>query len=96
MKEMLSSFITEALIQAPNPAPVAPPGAASLGTDIISWFKWVALIAGVAGLIACGIMMMIGRRNRSSMAADGASGIPWAVGGLMVVSLASVVVSAII
>jgi hypothetical protein len=30
------------------------------------------------------------------MAADGASGIPWAVGGLMVVSLASVVVSAII
>jgi hypothetical protein len=41
-------------------------------------------------------MMMIGRRNRSSMAADGASGIPWAVGGLMVVSLASVVVSAII
>jgi hypothetical protein len=32
---MLSSFITEALIQAPNPAPVAPPGAAGLGTDII-------------------------------------------------------------
>jgi hypothetical protein len=93
---MLYSLVTEVLAQAPNPAPVAPPGAAGLGTDVISWFKWVALIAGVAGLIACGIMMMIGRRNRSSMAADGASGIPWAVGGLMVVSLASVVVSAII
>jgi hypothetical protein len=80
----------------PNPAPKPPPGTEALGADVIAWVKWCALIAGVVGLTICGIMMTIGRRNRSSMAADGAAGIPWAIAGLMVVSLASAVVSAVL
>jgi hypothetical protein len=80
----------------PNPAPAPPPGTEGLGSDVIAWVKWVAIIAGVVGLTICGIMMAVGRRNRSSMAADGAAGIPWAIGGLMVVSLASSVVGALL
>jgi len=44
----------------------------------------------------CGIMMMIGRRNRSQLAAEGASGIPWVIGGLSVVSLAAGITSAVL
>ena len=93
---LLTSLTTEVLAQVPNPGPAPPPGAEALGNDLIAWLKWIALIAGVLGLVACGIMMMIGRRNRSSMAADGAAGIPWAIGGLMVVSLAATIVGAIV
>jgi hypothetical protein len=93
---LLASLAVDVLAGVPNPGPVAPPGAAGLGNNLISWFKWIALVAGVLGLVACGIMMMVGRRNRSSMAADGAAGIPWAIGGLMVVSLAATIVGAIV
>ncbi|MEK8106571.1 hypothetical protein NKG94_17435 [Micromonospora sp. M12] len=39
--------------------------------------KWILIVAGVGGLLVCGIMMAVGRRNRSAFAADGAAGIPW-------------------
>ena len=43
-----------------------------------------------------GIMMVAGRRNRSSMAADGASGIPWVLGGLSIISLAGGIVGVVL
>src|SRR5215831_3776332 len=58
----------------PNPPPVAPPGLSSRVRTLLSWWKWVALAGGIFGLIACGVMMAIGRRNRSNLAADGAAG----------------------
>ncbi|MGW3091661.1 hypothetical protein [Streptomyces sp. NPDC001108] len=61
----------------------------------IGWAKWLAIGVGILGLIACGIMMMAGRRNRSHMSAEGATGLLWIVGGLSVVSLAAGVVPAI-
>ncbi|HUK70776.1 MAG TPA: hypothetical protein VLW50_18790, partial [Streptosporangiaceae bacterium] len=61
----------------PNPAPQAPPGLAGPVNTLLGWWKWGALVAGVFGLIGCGAMMAIGRRNRSNLAADGATGIPW-------------------
>ncbi len=76
----------------PNPAPVAPPGLSGDVNTLLAWWKWGALIAGVFGLIGCGAMMAIGRRNRSSLAADGATGIPWVLAGLTLIALSSGIV----
>ena len=76
----------------PNPTPQAPPGMAGPVNTLLGWWKWGALVAGVFGLIACGAMMAIGRRNRSSLAADGASGIPWVLAGLTLIALSSGIV----
>lgn len=98
---MMLSFLAaapEVLVASvvPNPAPVAPPGVAVPVGMILSWLKWGGIIAGVAGLIFCGIQMSIGRRNRSSTAADGAAGVPWVLGGLSVVSFSAGLVGAFI
>jgi len=76
----------------PNPAPKAPPGLARSVNTLLAWWKWGALIAGVFGLIGCGAMMAIGRRNRSNLAADGATGIPWVLAGLTLIALSSGIV----
>lgn len=76
----------------PNPAPAPPPGLSATVSTLLAWWKWGALIAGLFGLIACGVMMAIGRRNRSSLAADGAAGIPWVLAGLTLVALSSGIV----
>ncbi len=76
----------------PNPAPVAPPGLSGDMNTLLAWWKWGALIAGVFGLIGCGAMMAIGRRNRSSLAADGATGVPWVLAGLTLIALSSGIV----
>jgi hypothetical protein len=77
----------------PNPAPVPIPGMENIANDFLGWLKWGGIIVGVAGLIICGIMMIAGRRNRSSMAADGASGLAWVIGGLSIVSFGASLVS---
>jgi len=76
----------------PNPAPIAPPGLASRVNTLLAWWKWGALVAGVFGLVGCGAMMAIGRRNRSNLAADGATGIPWVLAGLTLIALSSGIV----
>jgi hypothetical protein len=76
----------------PNPAPKAPPGMAGPVDTLLAWWKWGALVAGVFGLVGCGAMMALGRRNRSSLAADGASGIPWVLAGLTLIALSSGIV----
>jgi hypothetical protein len=80
----------------PTPEPIAPPGLEELGNTVIGWLKWILAICGVGGLMFCGIMMTIGRRNRSAMAADGATGIPWVLGGLTVGVVAAAVVAMIL
>lgn len=99
-----TTFISFAVLQpaaafastAPNPGPVAPPGLDNFGNEFIGWMKWVAMIAGVLGLMACGIMMSVGRRGRSQMSADGASGIPWIIAGLSTSTLAAGIVGALL
>ena len=76
----------------PNPAPHAPPGLAGPVSTLLGWWKWASLVAGVFGLTGCGAMMAIGRRNRSSLAADGAMGIPWVLAGLTLIALSSGIV----
>jgi hypothetical protein len=76
----------------PNPAPQAPPGLSGTVNTLLAWWKWGALVAGVFGLVGCGAMMAIGRRNRSNLAADGATGIPWVLAGLTLIALSSGIV----
>jgi hypothetical protein len=80
----------------PDVSPVAPGGLAELGTTLISWLMWIAMIAGFGGLLWCGIMMAIGRRNRSAMAADGATGIPWVIAGLSTVAFGAGIVAMVL
>ena len=82
--------------QVPNPDPQAPPGLDTIADTFLGWLKWGGLVAGVVGLTVCGIMMMSGRRNRSSTAVDGAAGIPWVLAGLSLVALASGIVGQVV
>ena len=81
---------------APNPPAAPPPGLDAAANTFLGWLKWGGLVAGVLGLGISGIMMMVGRRNRSTMAVDGASGIPWVIGGLTVMSFAASITSAVL
>ncbi|GLW34468.1 hypothetical protein [Actinoplanes regularis] len=97
---MHAQLIVEQILMAPvapvvpNPTASPPPGLAEIGGQFIGWMKWILVACGVGGLIACGIMMTVGRRNRSSFAADGAAGIPWVLGGLTLGSMAAVLAGA--
>jgi len=96
---VISEFLLSAidvLADPPDPAPEAPPGMKGPTDLFISWLKWGGIVAGVIGICVSGIMMMVGRRNRSSMAADGASGLPWVIGGLALVAGAAGVVGVIL
>ena len=77
----------------PNPAPQAPPDLAGNANTILGWGKWGVLICGVAGLLISGGKMAIGHRNRSALAADGATGIVWIIGGLSLVAASSGIVA---
>ncbi|GAA4968793.1 hypothetical protein [Kineococcus glutinatus] len=83
-------------VQIPNPAAALPPGAAEEVALLLSWLKGIGIVGGAAGLVICGIMMTVGRRNRSAMAADGAAGIPWVLGGISLVSFGAGVVGAVV
>lgn len=78
--------------QVPDPAPSPPPGLDDKVNTLLSWGKWAVLICGVAGLFICAGQMAIGRKNRSTFAADGATGIPWVLGGLSLAATASSIV----
>ena len=80
----------------PNPAPVAPPGMQAPAELLLGWMKWIGIIAGLVGFGVCAMMMILGRRNRSNMAVDGAAGIPWVLGGLSLIALSSGLVGAIL
>ena len=82
-----------ALAGAPDPAPQAPPGLTRPVTTIIAWGKWGVLVCGVAGLLICAGKMAIGHRNRATFAADGATGVPWVLGGLSLAAVAAAIVS---
>lgn len=77
----------------PDPAPQAPPGLSAATNTVLGWGKWGVLICGVAGLLISGGKMAIGHRNRSSLAVEGATGIPWVIGGLSLVAASAGIVA---
>lgn len=79
-----------------NPDPEAPPGMQEVADQFLSWGKWIILVAGVLGMLICAGMMIIGRRNRSATAVDGAAGVPWVLGGLFLAAVAASIVGAVL
>lgn len=93
----MTAALAARLAQAvPDPQPAPPPGLESLGQQVVDWSFWIAIIAALVGFALVAIKMAIGQRGRSQMAADGASGIPWVVGALFLISSASAIVSALL
>ena len=80
--------------QVPNPPPQAPAGIDRLAGQIVGWLKWGVLVVGVAGILACAGMIIIGRRHRGGLAQEGLIGSLWVLGGLTLASLAAVLVGA--
>jgi hypothetical protein len=76
----------------PDPAPTPVPGLSGKVNTILGWGKWGVLICGVAGLLMCAGKMAIGHRSRASLAADGATGIPWVLAGLSLVAASAGIV----
>ena len=91
-----AAIVLDVLTAVPNPGPIAPPGMEGPASQFIGWMKWVGIVAGLVGFGMCAIMMILGRRNRSNMAVDGATGIPWVLGGLSTLTLAAGVVGALV
>lgn len=77
----------------PNPPAAPVPGLSGSVNTILGWVKWGALVAGSLGLTMCAVKMMIGHRNRSTFAADGAAGIPWVLGGLSLAAVGTSIVA---
>ena len=77
----------------PDPAPTPVPGLSGKVNTILGWGKWGVLVCGVAGLLLCGGKMAIGHRSRASLAADGATGIPWVLAGLSLVAASAAIVA---
>ncbi|MEV6928441.1 hypothetical protein AB0M46_28690 [Dactylosporangium sp. NPDC051485] len=72
------------------------PGLGALVTQLLGWAKWALIVSGILGMFICAGMMIMGRRNRSSTAVDGATGIPWVLGGLTLGAVAATVVGAVL
>ncbi len=80
----------------PKPDPQAPKELADAFNVFLGWLTWGGIALAVVGAIVCGIMMVIGRRNRSAMAVEGATGIVWVIAGLAVIALAAGLVGAVL
>jgi hypothetical protein len=93
---MLAAITDLVAAAVPNPGPVAPPGMDGPANMLLGWMKWAGIVAGLLGFGMCAMMMILGRRNRSNMAVDGATGIPWVLGGLSLMALSAGVVSAVL
>jgi hypothetical protein len=94
--EDLVGRLAMALAAPPDPAPQPIPGMEEVANTFLAWMKWTLLVAGVLGMFMCAGMMIIGRRNRSATAVDGASGIPWVLGGLTLAAIGATVVGAVL
>lgn len=82
--------------QVPDGEPALPDGVGEFFSQLIGWAKGSVLALGVLGMIACGAMMIVGRRNRSATAVEGAAGIPWVLGGIFIASTAATLVGAVV
>lgn len=82
--------------QVPDGEPALPDGVGEFFSQLIGWAKGSVLALGVLGMIACGAMMIVGRRHRSATAVEGAAGIPWVLGGIFLASTAATLVGAVV
>jgi len=89
MYGLFDSILSLDILAQFDPPATPPPGLGPVMSTILSWTKWIAIFCGIGGIFVIAIMMMIGRRNRSQMAADGMSALPWIVGGFLLIGLSA-------
>ena len=77
------------LSDVPNPPPAAPgPGGGAVAA-LLSWVKWLALVACAASAVAAGGMIAVGSVTRcAELAARGKASLLWSVVGAVVVAIA--------
>lgn len=91
----LLDLANQVLQQVPDPSPAPPPGKLQgLFNTVLGWMKWFLVVAGVAGLLICAGMIILGRRQRNAVATEGLISIPYVLGGLALVSAAAGIVGA--
>jgi hypothetical protein len=106
---LTSLSLRASLLAEPSPSPTGdyggidlgakPKAIPGLGPQINEWIGYVktaAIAAGVIGILICSIMMMVGRRNRSHLSAEGATGLIWVLFGLSIASMAGGIVAGIL
>lgn len=76
----------------PNPPAAVPTQMQDFGSMVIGLLKWLLIVSGVGGFLACGIMITIGRRHRNQLAQQGVFDVGYVLLGLAVGSLAAVLV----
>ena len=79
---------------APESCPAGAARADCAGDDHHRLGQVGVLVSGVAGLLICAGKMAVGHRNRATFAADGATGVPWVLGGLSLAAVAAALVGA--
>ncbi|TKG61513.1 hypothetical protein [Prauserella endophytica] len=94
MLTVAADYATAFLAQPPNPGPQPPPGLENFGNSLISWIKWGVLVAGMVGILASAIMVIVGRRGRNEVAVQGFMGVGYGLVGLAIASVAAVLVGA--
>lgn len=62
----------------------------------LSYFKGIAIVAGVFSIVAVGILMMTGMRSRSDLAKTAVTHMPWVIGGLFLAATAAQIVQWVI
>ncbi|KOX13691.1 hypothetical protein [Nocardiopsis sp. NRRL B-16309] len=89
MIDILSTPVDSSLfyLAVPNPAPAVPEGLQGPVNQVISYAKWIVMSLGMLGILYCAGQMIMGRRNRHQMSADGAMGIPWVIGGISLLAI---------
>lgn len=76
----------------PNPAPAVPPVFRDQANLFIGILKWGVLALGVAGLLICAGMIVIGRRDRNRVAQQGLFDSIYVLLGLAMASMAATLV----
>jgi hypothetical protein len=77
------------------PEPQAPPELEGVVNTLLGWLVWGIAVSGIAGLLICAGMIILGRRSRNQMAIDGLMGAVWVFGGLALAGSAGVLVNAV-
>jgi len=90
----LASAAGSALMDIPNPTPIAPPGSEGL-TLILGWAAWIIFgVAVLAIIIVAGKMMIDNNRGRGG--GEAASGLVWVLIGCIIAAVASGIIGAVV
>lgn len=76
----------------PDPGAKVPAELAGFGSMVVGALKWLVMVSGVAGLLACSVMITIGRRNRNQLAQQGIFDSGFVLIGLALGSMAATLV----